>query len=74
MSYPKILIVKFSRENYLDLKRRFDKDAFGIAKCIREITRGSVMCHYLTANDLIYDQMNTLYNTLNPNSVFESKP
>ena len=33
------------------------------AKCIREIRRGSVMCRYLTANDLIYDRMNTLYNT-----------
>ena len=40
---------------------------YGIAKCIREITRGSVMCRYLTANDLIYDRMNTLYNI----SVFE---
>ena len=29
----------------------------GIAKCIREITRGSVMCCYLTASDLIYDQI-----------------
>ena len=36
---------------------------YKIAKWIREITRGSVMCHYLTANDLIYDRMNTLYNT-----------
>ena len=27
-----------------------------------ERTRGSVMCRYLTANDFIYDQMNTLYN------------
>ena len=28
-----------------------------ITKCIREITRGSVMCCYLIANDLIYDRM-----------------
>ena len=35
---------------------------YGIAKCIREITRVSVMCLYLTVNDLIYDQVNTLYN------------
>ena len=30
---------------------------YGIAKCIREITRGSVMCGYLMTNDLIYDRM-----------------
>ena len=36
--------------------------SYGIAKCIREITRGSVMCRYLMTNELIYDQMNTLYN------------
>ena len=30
---------------------------YGIAKCIREITMGIVMCRYLTTNDLIYDQM-----------------
>ena len=30
---------------------------YGIAKCIREITRGSVMCRYLMTNDLIYDWM-----------------
>ena len=35
---------------------------YGIAKCIREITSGSVMCRYLMANDLICDQINTLYN------------
>ena len=29
----------------------------GIAKCIREIAKGSKMCLYLTTNDLIYDQM-----------------
>ena len=29
--------------------------SYGIAKPIREITRGSVMCHYLMTNDLIYD-------------------
>ena len=23
----------------------------------KAITRGSIMCHYLTTNDLIYDQM-----------------
>ena len=28
--------------------------SYGIAKCIREITRGSVMCRYLTTNELIY--------------------
>ena len=38
--------------------------SYGIAKCIREITRGSVMCCYLMTNDLIYDRMNTLYNTI----------
>ena len=27
--------------------------SYGIAKCIREIKRGSVMCHYLTINELI---------------------
>ena len=37
--------------------------AYGIAKCIREIIRGSVMCRYLMTNELILDQMNTLYNT-----------
>ena len=37
---------------------------YRIAKSIREITRGSVMCCYLTANDLIYDPMNTLYNSI----------
>ena len=37
--------------------------SYVIAKCIREITRGSVMCRYLTTNELIYDRMNTLYNT-----------
>ena len=31
--------------------------------CLQEITRGSVMCHYLTTNELIYDWMNTLYNS-----------
>ena len=36
--------------------------SYGIVKCIREITRGSVMCHELTTNELIYDQVNTLYN------------
>ena len=30
---------------------------YGIANRIREITRGSIMCRNLTANDLIYDQM-----------------
>ena len=35
-----------------------------LQSCIREITRGSVMCRYLTANDLIYDRMNTLYNIM----------
>ena len=35
---------------------------YRIAKCIREITSGSVMCRYLMANDLICDQINTLYN------------
>ena len=32
---------------------------YRIAKCIVEITRGSVLCPYLTANDLIYDGINT---------------
>ena len=35
--------------------------SYGIAKCIREITKVSVMCHYLMTNELIYDRMNTLY-------------
>ena len=35
----------------------------GISKCIREIARGSVMCHYLMAYDLIDDRLNTFYNT-----------
>ena len=38
--------------------------SYGIAKCIREIIRGSVMCHYLTTNELIKDRMNTLYNIM----------
>ena len=38
--------------------------SYGIAKCKKEITRGSVMCRYLTTNELIYDRMNTLYNTI----------
>ena len=38
--------------------------SYGIAKCIREITRGSVMCRFLTTNELIYDRMNTLYNNI----------
>ena len=32
--------------------------SYGTAKCIREITRVSVMCRYLTTNELIWDQMN----------------
>ena len=28
---------------------------YGFAKCIREITRERVMCHYLTTHELIYD-------------------
>ena len=39
--------------------------SYGIAKCIKEIASGSVMCHYLTANELIYDRKNTLYNNRN---------
>ena len=27
--------------------------SYGIAKCLREITRGSVICRYLTTNELI---------------------
>ena len=38
--------------------------SYGIAKCIGEITRGSVMCGCLTTNELIYNWMNTLYNRL----------
>ena len=38
--------------------------SYGIANCIREKMRGSVMCRYLTTNELILDQMNTLYNIL----------
>ena len=30
---------------------------YGIANPIREITRGSYMCHYLTTNELVNDQM-----------------
>ena len=33
--------------------------SYGIAKCVREITRGSVMCRYLMTNELIWDQMNS---------------
>ena len=33
---------------------------YGIAK---EITRGSIMCHYLTTNDLVYDQMKIVCTT-----------
>ena len=29
--------------------------SYRIAKCIREIIRGSVMCRYLMANELILD-------------------
>ena len=29
--------------------------SYGIAKCIKEITRESVMCRYLTTNELIQD-------------------
>ena len=42
--------------------------SYRIAKCIRKITRGSVMGHYLMTNELIYDQMNTLYNKGFPSS------
>ena len=38
--------------------------SYGIAICIREITRGSVLYHYLMTNELVYDQMNTLYNKI----------
>ena len=37
--------------------------SYGIAKCIIQITRESVMCSYLMTNELIKDRMNTLYNT-----------
>ena len=30
--------------------------SYGIAKCVREITRGSVMCRYLTTKELIWDE------------------
>ena len=30
---------------------------YGIVKYIREITGGSILCCYLTTNDLIYDLM-----------------
>ena len=30
----------------------------GYNEAIREITKGSVMCRYLTTNELIWDQMN----------------
>ena len=42
---------------------------YGIAKYIREKTRGSVMCRYLMANDLIYDRINTLYNKRPPDAI-----
>ena len=35
--------------------------SYGIAKCIREITRGSVMCHYLMINELILDLRSNEY-------------
>ena len=46
---------------------------YGFAKCITEITRGSVICHYLTGNDLISDQMNILYNITNRRGMGSSK-
>ena len=45
---------------------------YRIAKCIREITRGSVMCRYLMAKDLIYDRMNT-FNNIRINILHENK-
>ena len=30
---------------------------YRIAKCIREITRGSIICRYLTTNNLVCDRM-----------------
>ena len=33
--------------------------SYRIAKWVREITRGSVMCRYLMTNELIWDQMNS---------------
>ena len=36
--------------------------SYGIAKCKKEITRGSVICCYWMTNELINDWMNTLYN------------
>ena len=36
--------------------------SYRIAKCIREITRGSVLYGFLTTKELIFDRMNTLFN------------
>ena len=36
--------------------------SYVIPKCVREIIRGSVMCHYLRANELIQDPINNLCN------------
>ena len=46
--------------------------SYRIAKCIRELTRGSIMCSYLMANDLIYDEMNTQYKVKFHSSVGSS--
>ena len=35
-----------------------------LQSALREITRGSIMCRYLTTNDLVYDQRYSLYNKL----------
>ena len=37
---------------------------YGIAKCVKEIIRGSVMCHYLMANDLGKKSWETLTQSL----------
>ena len=45
----------------------FDKIASYGADLIKWVLKfkkgGSVICHYLTTNELIYDQMNTLHNS-----------
>ena len=50
--------VKCNNFGYYSIKFRLKgNDSYGITKRIREITRGSNMCHYFPPNDLVYDRM-----------------
>ena len=49
--HPKLIAIVLVLPNVLIV-------SYGIAKRIREITRGSEMCHYLTINELIDNRMN----------------